>query len=100
MPYGSRSWAKEKLPIALEAHLKAQSSEISVIFQAKIKRAVLFSSLVNPARTAYLSFRDQELSNAVWLVELWRGKVAVHTFFGWSQAGVLRRPSRRNYRKP
>ena len=27
-------------------------------------------------------------------------KVAVHTFLGWSQAGLLRRPLYRNYRKP
>ena len=28
------------------------------------------------------------------------GQVAVHTFLGWSQAGMLRRHLYRNYRKP
>ena len=36
----------------------------------------------NPAETAYLSVRDGKLSNAVRLVEFWRRKVAVLTFFG------------------
>ena len=31
---------------------------------------------------AYLSVPDRDLSNAVWLVEFRRRKVAVHTFFG------------------
>ena len=30
--------------------------------------------------TAYLSFRDQELSNDIWLVEFRRRKVVVHAF--------------------
>ena len=34
----------------------------------------------NPAETAYLSFRDRELSNDVPLVEFRRRKVVVHTF--------------------
>ena len=29
-----------------------------------------------------------------------QGKVVVHTFLGWSQAGLLRQRSHRNYRKP
>ena len=64
------------------------------LFSAKkIKRAVIFYLLGNPAETAYLSVRDGKLSNAARLVE----KVAVHTFLGWSQAGLLRRPLYRNY---
>ena len=34
------------------------------------------------------------------MAPLRRSKVAVHTFLGWSQAGLLRQPSYRNYRKP
>ena len=34
----------------------------------------------HPAETAYLSFRDRELSNDVWLVEFRQRKVVVHTF--------------------
>ena len=36
--------------------------------------------MANPAETAYLGFRDRELSNNVWLVEFQRRKVVVHTF--------------------
>ena len=68
------------------------------VFRRKIERAVIFYLLANPAETAYLSVRDEKLSNAVRLVEFWRRKVAVHTFWGWSQAGLFRRPSCRNYR--
>ena len=70
------------------------------VFSQKIKTAVIFYLLANPAETPYLRIRDGKLSNAVWLVKFRRRKVAVHTFLGWSQAGILRRPSRRNYRKP
>ena len=42
----------------------------------------------------------RELSNDVLLLEVLPREVAVHTFLGWSQACMLRRPSRRNYRKP
>ena len=96
-----RAAMKKKLLIPLEAHHKAQSSEIFLSFQAK-KRAVIFYLLGNPAETPYLSVRDGKFSNAVRLVEFRPSKVAVHdhTFLGWSQAGMLRRPSSRNYRKP
>ena len=36
--------------------------------------------MTNPAETAYLSFRDGELFNDVWLVLLRRREVVVHTF--------------------
>ena len=36
--------------------------------------------MANPAETAYLSFRDRELSNDIPLVEFRRRKVVVHTF--------------------
>ena len=49
-------------------------------FTAKMKRAVIFYLLANPAETAYLSVRDGSLSNAARLVEIRRRKVAVHTF--------------------
>ena len=98
MTYGAKSGDKEKLSILLEAHHKAQSSEIFLHFPPKIKRAVIFYLLPNPTEPAYLSFRDRELSNMVWLVQFRRRKVAVHTILGWSQADMLRRPSRRNYR--
>ena len=68
--YGSWSWAKEKLSIPLEALDKAQSSEIFLFSGKKFKRAVLFCFLANPAETAYISFRDRELSNDVQLVQL------------------------------
>ena len=71
------------------------------VFRQKIERAVICLNLLgNPAETAYLSIQDGKLSNAIWLVEFRPRKVAVHIFLGWSQARVLRRPSRRNYRKP
>ena len=38
--------------------------------------------MANLAETAYLSARDGELLNAVWLVKFRRRKVAVHTFWG------------------
>ena len=47
-----------------------------------MKRAVFFYLLGTPAETAYLSVRDGKLSNAVWLVEFRRRKVAVLTFWG------------------
>ena len=37
--------------------------------------------MANPAETAYISFRDRELSNEVWLVEFRRRKVVVHTLW-------------------
>ena len=61
---------------------------------------LFFNLLVNPAETAYLSVRDGKLSNAVRIVEFRRRKVAVHTFLGSSQAGLLKEPSRRIYLKP
>ena len=78
--YGSWSWAKEQLLIPLEAHHKAQSSEVFRSFQAKNVKSGIFYLLANPAETAYLSFRDRELSNDVQLVQLRRRKVVVHTF--------------------
>ena len=39
----------------------------------------MFYLLANHAETAYLSFRDRELSNNVWLVQVRPRKVAVHT---------------------
>ena len=42
--------------------------------------------MANPAETAYLSFRDRELSNDVPLVEFRRRKVVVHTFL-WMVPG-------------
>ena len=43
--------------------------------------------MANPAATAYLSFRDRELSNDVQLVQVrWR-KVVVHTFLGCPKPG-------------
>ena len=83
---------KEKLSIPLEAHHKAQSSEV---FWQKFKRAVIFYLLANPAETAYFSFWDQELSNDIRLVEYWRRKVVVHTFLWvvtdhWIRAGMIK----------
>ena len=74
--------------------------KIFLVFSEKIERAVIFYLLANPAETAYLSVRDGKLFNAVRLAEFRPRKVAVHTFWGWSQAGLLRRPLYRNYRKP
>ena len=63
MEYGWWSYGKEKLSIPLDVHHKAQLSDVFPSFQAKkIKRAVSFA---NHAETAYLSFRDRELSNNV-----------------------------------
>ena len=77
--YGSWSWAKEKLSIPLEAYDKAQLSEIFLSFLAKNLKSFNFYLLAQPAETAYLSFRDQELSNEIPLVQLRRRKVIVHT---------------------
>ena len=99
LTYSPKSCDREKLSIPLEAHHKAQSSEIFV-FRQKLKSCKFLYLLANPAETTYLSVRDRELSNAVRLVKFRRRKVAVHTFLGCSQAGLLRRPSRWNYRKP
>ena len=85
--YGWWSCGKEKLSISLEAHHEAQSSDIFLSFQAKkIKRAVIFYLLANHAETAHLSFRDWELSNDVWLVQLRRRKVVVYSFL-WVVTG-------------
>ena len=46
----------------------------------------------NPTESAYLSVRDRKLLNAVRLGDFRPRKVAGHTFLGWSQAGLLRRP--------
>ena len=77
------------MSIPLEAHRKAQSSEIFVFWQ-KIKRAVISYLLANPAETAFLSFRDEELSNHAWLVQVRQGKVVVHTFLGMAQARLIK----------
>ena len=82
----------EKLSITLEAHHKAQSSEIFQVFSQKIKIAVIFYLLANPVETAYLSFQEQELSNLKQLVQVRQGKVVVHTFLGLAQAGLIRPP--------
>ena len=88
-----KSCDKENLSIPLEAHHNAPSSEIFLSFPPKNwKSCNFFYLLANPAETAYLSVRDGKLSNAVRLVEFRRRKVAVHTFLGWFQAGLLRRP--------
>ena len=70
------------------------------VFHQKIERPVIFYLLANPSETLYLSVRDGKLSNVVRLVEFRPRKVAVHTFLGWSQAGLLRRPLYRNYQNP
>ena len=96
LTYSPKSCDKEKLSIPLEAHHKAQSSEIFLSFQQKkLKELKIFYLLTNHAETAYLSVRNGKLCNAVRLVEFRPRKVAVHTFWGWSQARMLRRPSRR-----
>ena len=96
--YGSWSWAKKKLSIPLEAHDKAQLSKIFLSFLVKnLKSCNSFYLLANPAETAYLSFRDQELSNDVQLVQFRQRKVVVYTFLGWSQAELLRKCSCRNF---
>ena len=56
--YSPKSCDKEKLSIPLEPHHKAQSSEIFLSFRQKIKRAVIFYLLGNPAETPYFSVRD------------------------------------------
>ena len=43
--------------------------------------------MANPAKTAYLSVRDGQLSNAVRLNEFRQRKVAVHTFLGVPKPG-------------
>ena len=49
----------------------------------------MFYLLGSPAETAYLSVRDGKLSYAVLLVEFRPREVAVHTFLGWFQGGML-----------
>ena len=84
----------------LKCIVKLSRAKFFQVFRQKNKKAVTFYLLANPAETAYLSVRDQELSNAIWLVELWRRKVEIHTFLGRFQAGLLRRTLCWNYRKP
>ena len=69
----------------------------SKVFRQKIEGAVIFFYLLaSPAETAYLSVRERHLSNA----GIRPRKDAVHTFLGWSQVRMLRRPLYWNYRKP
>ena len=82
LTYSPKSCDKEKLSIPLELHHNAQSSEIFVSFRQKIKRAVIFYLLGNPAETPYLGVRDGKLSNAVRLLEFPPRKIAVHTYLG------------------
>ena len=89
--YGSWSWAKEKLLIPLEVRDKAQLSENFLSFQAKRKIKELYFHLLAHT-TAYLSFRDRELSNNILLVQVQPRKVAVHTFFGLAQVRLIRTP--------
>ena len=70
--YGSWSWAEEKLEIPLEAHDKAEMSEFFQVFFQKFKELYFFYLLAHPAETAYLSFRDRELSNDIRLVQFRR----------------------------
>ena len=84
---------KEKLSIPLEAHHKALSREIFLSFLAK---KLIFYLLANPTETAYLNVRDRGLSKDIWLVIGQPGKVAVHTFLGWSKARLLSQRSCRN----
>ena len=84
------SCGKEKLSIILEAHYKAQSTDIFLFSGKKSKRAVTFYLLANHAETAYLSFRDRELSNNKWLIQVQPRKFAVHTFLGLAQARLIR----------
>ena len=60
--------------------IKLNQTKFFQVFLQKIQRAAIFYLLAHPAETAYLSFRDQELSNDVPLVEFRRRKVAVHIF--------------------
>ena len=78
--------------IPLEAHHKAQSSDIFLSFQAKKLRAVIFYLLANHAETAYLSIQDEELSKKAWLVQVRPTKVAAHTFWGLAQVRLMRPP--------
>ena len=84
---GSWSSGKEKLPTRLEAHHKAQWSEIFLSFQEKLKTAVIFYLFANDVETAYLSFRDRELSKDVRLVELRRIKLQFTPFWGGPKLG-------------
>ena len=63
-----RRCALEKSSIPLDAHHQAQSSKIFLFSAKKIKRAVIFYLLANPAKTGYLNIRDEKLSNAVWRI--------------------------------
>ena len=98
--HGSWSWAKEKLSIPLEAHDKAQLSEIFQVFLQKFKELYFFNILAHPAEAAYVSFPDRELCNEVLLVQVRPRKTAVHTFLGLAQARLLRQPSCQIYQKP
>ena len=72
---------KEKLSIPLEPQHQPQSKRNFSVFLQKIKRAVFFYLLRNPAETPYLSVRDGKLFNAVRLVEFRSRKVAVQWQF-------------------
>ena len=80
--------------------INAQSSKIFLCFRAKNLKSFNFYLLANPTETAYLSFRDRELSNDVLLVQVRPRKVSIHTFFGLAQGRLMRPPSCRNFQKP
>ena len=97
LTYSPKSCDKEKLSIPLEVHHKAQSSEIFLSFQAKNYKSCNFfgQSCRNCIfrRPRWIAFKRLRL------VEFRQRKVGVHTFLGWSKAGLLRRPLYRNYQR-
>ena len=80
--YSPKSCDKEIVDPSRAAPKSLVERNFSKFFAKKMKRAVIFYLLGNPAETPYLSVRDGKLSNAVWLVEFQQGKVALHTFLG------------------
>ena len=69
------------------ASLSSVERNFSVFIQ-KIRRAVIFYLLANPAETAYLSVRDGKLSNAVRIVEFRQGKVCSSHLVGLFPSGA------------
>ena len=84
--YGSWSWAKEKFSIPLEAHDKAQLSEVFQVFFQKFKELYFFYLLAHPAETAYLSFEIESFLTTYGLSNCGEDKWKFTPFCGWSQA--------------
>ena len=92
---------ENKIVDPLEAHDNGSvERNFSKFLGEKFKELYFVYLLTHPTETAYLRFQDRELSNDVWLVEVRRRKLLVHSFLGLTQPRLIRLLSCWNYRKP